>query len=495
MKITFDRAKVSPRELKYFSAIFVFYSFMAAFPYTARISRYLLTLILIYGLFMLIRSLGQIGDFFKKPLFLPLFLFSSICAVNILLHFRDGLSTFVTNCGQLTVACLYFFVFFLGFSMLDGEERGEILRFSSTVYIFGILVFSVISLVMLLFQYTSLVSINGTLYRIGMNGRSNTNGVISYQLFGIGTSSSILGSICMVAFLVSIVSLQMKGKRYQWFYIVSIVIFLLTLCAANAFTSIFMLMTFAASYVACHYLTSISEFHGSSLVKRVCKLIFLALGAFIAVYVMYYAVQGAEASVINLFERTRVSVCTAIEKLEDSVFGSLSSEPFEPSEAPEISQKPPMLIERDIGTSIQSGRLSIWAAALQKYVEHPIFGVTNENARVYIDNRLYNNLHNAYLSLLVGTGIIGLGLIVIFGISLLIRVLGYISTRSGTEAKHLSLLVSACLAVLAGNLFNGNFVFAPGENYMFLWMFLGEIYSIVYLQSPAMTWEREELKA
>lgn len=509
MKMALDRvkisAKISPVELKYFSGIFVLICLLGSFPYTVHLFRYGLVAVLAYGLFMLARFLRRIREFFQKPLFLPLFLFVAIYSVNILLHFRDGLFTFVTNCGQLTMACLYFFVFFLQFSIMSSDERGEILYFASRIYIFGVLVFSVVSLAMLLFQYTSTREINGVLYRFGMNGRAITDGVVSYQLFGIGTSSSILGDMCTVGILMCLVSLKMSERRYRRFYITSTVIFLLTLCAANAFTSILVLMVFAAALVVCHYFTSISEFHGSHLRKRICKLIFLALGTFLAVYVLYYAVQGAEASVINLFERVRVSVCTTIEKTGDAIDEMLSRLKFaessapptdvaEPSEepSPEITPKPPMQIERKLSTSIYSGRFPIWAAALQKYVEHPIFGVTNENAGVYVDGHLYDNLHNAYLMLLVGTGIVGLGLIAIFGLALLIKALRYLSMSSGDPAKYLSLLISICLAIQAGQLVNGNFVFAPGESYMFLWMLLGEIYRIVYLQSPSMKWVAAE---
>ena len=491
MVMPIERFRINANELKYFTAFFVFICLLSACPYTNWLFRPALAIVLAYGLIMLVRFFGQGKLLIKKPLFMPLFLFSAIYCLNILWHIRDGLFTFVTNGGQMTLACLYFFIFFFQFSMLDSKERAEILQFSFNIYIWGALFFSVVSLVMLLFQYSSAFSINGTVYRIGMNGRAITNGVVSYQLFGIGTSSSILGSICLTGTLISVVSLWLNGKNRQRFYSISIVIFMLTLCAANAFTSVLMAMVFAASYVGCHYLTSIISLHGACLVKRICKLIIMVLGTLISVYVLYYAVQGAEASVVNLFERTRVTVCTFIEKMEESIshptLPEVPPDGEEPNEfaKPEITEKPPMTIERTLTSSIYSGRLTIWAEGFQKFLQHPIFGVTNENISVYVNDRdrQYVNLHNAYLMLLVGPGIVGVSLIFFFGLSLLIKALRFISSKSGNIVKHLSILVSACLAILAGDFVNGNFVFAPSESYIFLWMFLGEIYGITFAQS------------
>lgn len=491
MVMHLDRFRISAKELKYFTAFFVFICLLSSCPYTNWIFRPALVAVLAYGVFMLVRFFGQGKALLKKPLFMPLFLFCGIYFLNILWHFQDGLFTFVTNGGQLTLACLYFFIFFFQFSMLDSEEKREILLFSFKIYIWGALFISVVSLVMLLFQYTGAYSVGGVIYRIGMNKRAATNGIASYQLFGIGSSSSILGSVCVTGSLLSVVSFWFNGKYHQRFYIISIVIFMLTLCAANAFTSVLMVMVFAASCVGCHYFVSISSLHGISLARRICKLVVLMLGTLIAVYVLYYAVQGAEASVVNLFERTRVSVCTLIEKIEESVAPSVTPGLPPDENAPDenesaqsgITEKPPMLIERALTTSIRSGRFTIWAAGFQKFLQHPIFGVTNENTGVYARDRYYVNLHNAYLMLLVGTGIVGFSLIAYFGLLLLIRALHFISKQSGDIAKHLSLFVSACLAILAGDLVNGNFVFAPSESYIFLWMFLGEIYGITFAQS------------
>lgn len=507
MKMALDRvkisAKISPAELKYFSAVFVVIRLLDTFPHTAQYFRYELVVLLAYGLFMLVRSLGRIQEFFKKPLFLPLFLFVAIYAVNILLHFRDGFSTFVTNCGQLTMACLYFFVFFLQFSMMDSDERGDILRFLFRIYISAVLVISVVSLVMLLFQYEKECVVNGITYIMGVSQRTS-----GHQLYGITTNCTTLGGLCVTGTFASVISLHLNEKRYRRFYITSIVIFLLTFCAANAFACMLMMMTFAAGFVVCHYFTSMAEFHGTPRAKRICKLIFSALGVFLAVYVLYYAVQGAEASVVNLFERTRVSVCTVIEKMEDAIDDVLSSfeSPAPPTDSPDSTNpaekppaekptpKPSLVIERTLSSSVNSGRIGIWTAALRKYVEHPIFGVTNENARVYVNGRLYENLHNGYLMLLVGSGIVGLGLIVLFGLMLLIKALRYISMQSGVIARHLSLLIASCMAILTGDLVNGNFVFGFSIDYVFLWMFLGEIYGIVYCNAPAMKWSLKEIK-
>ena len=500
MVLPLDKIEISAKELKYFSAFFVLISLLQSCPYTGRLVYPALIVALAYGMVLLIKFFLQGKCLLKRPLFLPLFLFCAIYCVNMLLHFQDGLSTFFKNGGQLTLAGLYFFIFFFHFSTLNSREKGDVLRFSFNIYIAGALFISIVSLIMLLFQYQGSYFTDGVTYTIGMKARFASNGMISYQLLGIGTSSSILGGLCATASFASIISLSLNGDQHRRFYIVSIIIFMLTLCAANAFTSAAIIMVFTASYVGCHYLTAASALHGGRLARRICKLIALMFCTLFFVYVLYYAVQGAEASVVNLFERMRVTLFSTISRIITSITSSITSSPAVPGTTPGTTPEaplplPPMLIERTLETSVRSGRLEIWAAGFEKFLEHPIFGVTNENAAVYVHDTLFVNLHNAYLTLLVGTGIIGFGLILCFGLPLLCKALHYIFTQSEDKAKPLSLMLSICLAILAGNFVNGNFVFAPSASYLLLWILLGEIYNLTFAQMEPMEFVEKEIRS
>lgn len=138
-----------------------------------------------------------------------------------------------------------------------------------------------------------------------------------------------------------------------------------------------------------------------------------------------------------------------------------------------------MTISRDIKTSANGVRSSIWREGIKLFLAHPL-GVTNNaiSVKVFygVPDYEYRNLHNGYLTLLAASGIIGFALILVFGVWFFIKALRGLSTCHD-EAKGLllSVLIASCGAILAADLVNGCFVLWRGLPYIFLWLLLGEI--------------------
>ena len=469
--------------LKYFSGACVFILLLAVCPYTNVAYQKLLLVSLAFGLLVLAKVFLLDRSIYRNRYFPMLFLFTVSYAVTILLNAR---SHFFKNCGQLAYTCLYLFIFFCAFSMIkSAETRREILRFVLHIVVGFALIISLVSLWMLVTQYRGEYAYRGTVVPIGLNNRVN-----NIQLVGIGTSSSILGGMCVSALLSSILLLRYGCRKLRWFYVLSAVIQWFTLCAANAFTDMVMVMTFAFMLVLCTVSADLYTKHGAARWKRAVMAVILAFAAALCVFAAYFITEQVEAKLVNRIEEIRYEQSVKdLEKPETPPEepGNEPETPETPSEEPDSQptlppKKDDIKIERDLSTSISSGRLPIWREGLKLALKHPL-GMTEPNIEVFIQygndpHYSYTNLHNGFLTLLVAAGIIGFLLIMVFGIQLLVRAMEHIFAHSRKELAAPILLVSASASILSMDIANGCFVLWRGNHYLLLWMFLGELYAL-----------------
>lgn len=461
--------------LKYFSGACVFILLLAVCPYTYAAYQTLLPVSLAFGVLMLAKVFLLDRSIYRNRYFPLLFLFTVSYAVTILLNAR---SHFFKNCGQLAYTCLYLFIFFCAFSMIKStESRREILRFVMHIVVGFALVISLVSLWMLVIQYRGEYACRGTMVPIGLNNR-----VYSIQMVGIGTSSSILGGMCVSALLSSILLLRYGCRKLRWFYVLSAVIQWFTLCAANAFTDMVMVMTFAFMLVLCTVSAGLYTSCGAARRIQSIMAVFLALVAALCVFAAYFITEKAEAKLVNRIEEIRYA--QRVEELEKpETPDTPETPPEEPDSQPILPpKKDDIKIERDLSTSVSSGRLPIWREGVKLFMKHPL-GTTESNIEVFIQHGndphySYTNLHNGFLTLLVAAGIIGFLLIMIFGVQLLVRAMAHIFAHSRKELAAPILLVSASASILSMDIANGCFVLWRGNHYLLLWLFLGELYAL-----------------
>lgn len=487
--------------LKYFSGACVFILLLAVCPYTNVAYQKLLLVSLAFGILMLAKVFLLDRSIYRNRYFPLLFLFTVSYAVTILLNAQ---AHFFKNCGQLAYTCLYLFVFFCAFSMIkNAETRREILRFVLHIVVGFALVISLVSLWMLVIQYHGSYPYRGQMVTIGMNTRVN-----SMQLFGIGTSSSVLGAVCVSALLSSILLLRYGCRKLRWFYVLSAVIQWFTLCAANAFTSMVMAMTFAFMLSLCAVSAGLYARRGAARCIQAIMAVFLALVAALCVFAAYFITEKAEAKLVNRIEEIRYEQSVKdLEKPEtppeetdnepaappegeDSEPGTppeeTDNEPAAPPEeednepAPLPEKKEEIQIERALSTSFNNSRVDIWVEGVKLFLQHPVFGIGESNVSVSVppDGAVFANLHNGYLTILVSSGLVGFLIIMIFGVQLLFRSMAYIFTHSRKELTAPILLVSASASILSLDIANGCFLLARGNHYLLLWLFLGELYAL-----------------
>ena len=408
----------------------------------------LLYLSLMYGLVVLVdrfflrRSI--VWDRFAKLLFL----FCVSYGVTILLNYRSNL---VNNGGQLIYTAFYFFVFFCGTAALSVEERTTLLlRVCRLITVFSLVV-ALVSLGMLFTFYSRDIVFAGTEVHLGISLRGGSK----IQLDGIASSCSALASLCLLGLFSVILRHILLGKRWSVGSALCLLIYAAGISGANEFAGVIMVMAFVAFAVLAETAAGLTDKTRSAAIKRVFCGILMAGVLCIGVFSIYRGIQYIESWSINAF--SAISESSSVE--------------------------PAPTIVREVATSATGVRSQLWMAGLKLLMQHPL-GVTNSNIEVKIfygvPDYPYYNLHNGYITLLVGAGIIGFVLIIWFGLSLLGSLFRFL-LRSHDKAVNRELIVlsAAAAAILAGDLVNGCFVLWRDPAYALLWLLLGSIAGIL----------------
>ena len=437
---------------------------------------------------------------YRQRYFGILFLFCVSYGVTILLNRHSGL---FNNCGQLAYTACYFFILFCGFSQLTAEARRRIWILLCRVTLGFSLAVAVISVGMMLLNFSMEIPFRGTTIIIGFHQRNS-----GMQLAGISSGPSSLSYLCLVGIVSAWYLLWRPVRKFTWRWCVPTLLYLLALCAANAYAALIMALAFAVLYCFCR---SFGGAQGGKLGKRTCKaalemvlLCTLTVGCF-------YGVQKVEATAVNGISRAvyeyQLRQYQKEQPLEEQPLEEQPPEEQPPEEQPPEEQPPEeqppeepveVSIVRDVKTSATGSRSAIWKEGIKLFLAHPL-GVTNSNISVKIfygvPDYEYRNLHNGYLTLLVSSGIVGFTLIMVFGILLLVRALKALYICQDPVRREIfCVAIALSAAILAGDLVNGCFVLWRGLLYPFLWLLLGSINSMTAAETSLDASAHDEAK-
>lgn len=487
MKIVFDRG----REMKYFAGAALLILLLSYIPWTFSWYQKLMPVSLAYGIFMLIRIFFVDRSVYRHKFFLPLFLFGISYGATILLNYQTNL---LNNIGQLAYTCVYFFVCFCHFSQMEEKDRTQTLVFLFRIITVFALAVAVISLGMMLLRYSREVETRGTTVVIGFHQRNT-----GMQLTGVVTGPSSLSGICLLGMASLAAEVRLLGKRLRPWRIAGMVVLLLAVCASNAYAGLLKMLAFAVAVIFCFVFAGAAGTGRKMLAKRAGKAVALMVAACAAVVCVYFGAQTVETAAVNGITHlsAQITAWQEAQKQEqppstqtpsgetpstETPSGETPSTETPSTETPSTPPQQEITIHRDLSTSATGARTAIWREGIKLFLAHPL-GVTNSNISVKIfygvPDYEYNNLHNGYLTLLASSGIVGFLLILVFGVLLLRRVLRSLFIQQDRQkGLTLGLLISICVAILAGDLVNGCFVLWRGSDYLLLWLLLGEVYAM-----------------
>lgn len=497
MKIAFGRGK----EMKYFTGAAMLILLLSCIPWTVSWYQKLMPVSLAYGIFILVRIFFVDRSVYRNKFFLPLFLFGISYGATILLNYQANL---LSNVGQLAYTCVYFFVCFCQFSQMEEKDRTQTLVLLFRIISVFSLAMAIIALCMMFVRYSGQIELNGTTILLGFHQR-NTGMQLSGVVMG-PTSLSGIGLLGMVSLLAEA---QLLGKRLRAWRIAGIVVLFLTVCAANAYVGLLKMLAFSVVVIFCFVFAGTAGIGRKMLLKRAEKAAVLMVAACAVVVGVYFAAQTMETAAVNGITHLseQITAWQESQKQEQPPSGETPSTETPTTEPPsgetpstedpstetpstetpstEEPSTPPqqdITIHRELSTSANGSRSAIWREGIKLFLAHPL-GVTNSNISVKIfygvPDYEYNNLHNGYLTLLAGSGIVGFVLILVFGLLLLRRTLcSLFSQQDRQKGRTLGLLVAICVAILAGDLVNGCFVLWRGSDYLLLWLLLGAVYAM-----------------
>ena len=480
--------------VKWFAALCTASLLVASVPFTFFLYQLLLMLSVLFGAGLLLWLFLVDRRVYRRPFFPIFLLFCVSYFVTIVLNRQSG---FFSNCGQLVYTGIYFFVFFCVFSTLGIKARSATLKLiCRMVFVFSMAV-ALISLGMMLASYSAEVPYRGTTILIGFNPRNT-----SMQLSGIAAGPSTLSELCLLGTFSTWYLFGRKEVRRLGPCVVSCVIYLFTIGAANAYSALISMLAFSVLFPLCR---GIGNTTGKKIARRGMEATAQMLALCLLVTGVFYGTQRMETAAVNgisqaVYQR-ELKEAEKNQPDQSAIPGQPpededqdcpndpeipDGEPSTPEQLPEPPKE--VTISRDIKTSANGVRSSIWKEGVKLFLAHPL-GVTNNaiSVKVFygVPDYEYRNLHNGYLTLLAASGIIGFALILVFGVWFFIKALRGLSTCLDEEkCLLLSVLIASCGAILAADLVNGCFVLWRGLPYIFLWLLLGEICARITELSP-----------
>lgn len=449
--------------IKWFAALCAASLLLASVPFTYFLYQPMLMLSVLCGTGLLLWLFLLDRRVYRRPFFPVFLLFCVSYFVTILLNRQSG---FFSNCGQLVYTGFYFFIFFCVYSSLESEARSATLKLlCQLVFIFSMAV-ALISLGMMLANYSAEIFFRETEITIGFHQRNN-----GMQLSGVTSGPSALSELCLLGIFSAWYLFGRKKVRRPGLCIVSCVIYLFTIGAANAYSALISMLAFSVLFPLCR---SIGDTAKKKASRRGMEAIAQMLALCLFVTGVFYGTQRMETAAVN-------GISQAVYHHELKEAEKEQSEQPAASEQPTPPEQPPkeVTISRDVKTSANGTRSAIWKEGVKLFLAHPL-GVTNNGISVKVfygvPDYEYRNLHNGYLTLLAASGIIGFALVLVFGGWFFIKALrGLCACHDEAKRLLLAILIASCGAILAADLVNGCFVLWRGLQYIFLWLLLGEI--------------------
>ena len=367
-----------------------------------------------------------IRDLFKERLFLVnryrliLYLFLIAYGVTAILNREENFARNVAMLGYLAVNMLVMYSYDV--KRQAGEVKRQFMRLSH-VFMAMSFVGQFISLVTFILNINFSYTIDGEIYYYGMyEGRlwgifSNPNAASFYAVFCL-----MLTVICLMIW---------KGntpRGWKIFYAVNMIVEALvfflcdsraSLIAACVFLVVMPLLLSVPKLIRCW----------SDKKERSAR-IWKTLAVCIVLPVVLMSTHGFALEVMpNLVIKSEFA-----EQLTESIINS--SEELAAVTSEETSED----VGRDFGTKF-GGRYYLWQAGVEIAKKDPLFGVgfdnvpgyayryaaryyTNFGSKVYLPG-ISGGMHNLLFQLAASSGLIGLGLFVIFGVFVLVRTVRY----------------------------------------------------------------------
>ena len=433
--------KVLSNTLVYTCALIVM-AFLYVFPFTISFATSAVKVFLIWGGAIFLYDIFVNRVFFQKKIFWVVFAFFVVTGISALVNFRSSLMRNV-------VFTLYGGAAGLVPLLLDRRQKEQQVR--RNLFIIG---FVLIGITLLVALASLVIFITDVKFSYTVGETEYIFGMFENRLFGImgnPNSGSLFAFISVFVSAINYAGIKRAGKLrlpLKILLIGNIVLQLLVLFLGNSRSAVVCLSIALAAVLLFVCKNLLMKEKNRPLVLAVV-MIGVGFGASFSAWKGSNYLMGY---LPPLFQRI------------DSTF----NEP----ETPDTEKKPivPNDTQREyLNDDVSNGRKTIWTAGLLVAKDHLLFGVGDSNILEYASQHIpeemreqapamFSNMHNIYLQILVGSGVIALLLFVVFAAWFLLKGAKrlYCGSWGDQDYPVILLLFGLLVGILVENLFDSN---------------------------------------
>lgn len=404
---------------------------------------------------------------------LILYLFMIAYGVTTLLNRSENFARNVAILGYLAVSMLVMYAY--DPKREEGKVKGELVRFGHA-FLITAFVGQFISLVSFFLNINFSYQVDGYLYYYG---------VVSGRLWGFfanPNSGSLYALLCLMFTILCLVIRKGSVSRlWKIFYGFNMVVQALVFFLCNSRTNLFIACVFIVLYFLFTELPTVVE-HWKSKKERGTRLRRMAILCVVAPL----ALLGTYEYAIDILPNFVIQDSTLSNQLTEELDARISGTVSVISGVEDSTD-----LERDnFGTRI-GGRYYLWQSGVEIVKNFPLFGVGNENVEnyayryasryftdfgdsVYLPGISGGGMHNLFFQIASASGLVGLGIFVVFLLMLLIRAARYYIWMIKSRKVNPISVVCLCmlLAILLRTMMDTGIVYGLLEQGVVFWTLL-----------------------
>lgn len=362
-----------------------------------------------------------------------------------------------------------------------GQVKRELLRFNH--------VFMIVSFVGQLFSFLTYFLNLKFSYMIG--DEIYYYGVYSGRIWGFYTNPNAASFFSVLNIMLTVVCLiilkENLPKRLKWFYIANAFVEMMILFMCNSRGSVLTL---------CFYLVLLPVLLGIPLYKTVENKKKLTQKIVAAAIIIPLAVNGAHELAIGVLPNLVLKNSAITEQLVENLPNA--SIPLND----DMTGNAAADLERDDYGSKYGGRYFLWRSGLKIIENDPLFGVGNDNVPIHAyryASRYFTNfgdevylpgvtggLHNLFFQVAAASGLVGLGLFLIFGLLVLIRVIRYMIWSYQNKRQNQLAIASICIVatILLRTMTDTGIIYGHYYLGVIFWMYMSVMIQLIDAEYP-----------
>lgn len=434
----------------YFKVVLVVILLCTTNHYTMVVYSSLIYFVLLWGVIICVKSWKyDKSTLYSSKINVLLLLFLVLNCLTVILNYKNEL---IKNIAVLITTAIYFHLYFVNKKQNTDEKKRQMTVISWICFVWT-LIQGVIQIMLFICKIRIPIKINETITYLGYNVRGGN----LIQLSGIADNLTTVGALAVISIIISIYLIFIQGdsKWLKCILVTNIGIQIFTIVWSNNLTSLLTIIVVSMGIaIFLTYRNCYKRYDNLSkaLILAIVVMLLIGVSTFIG---------------CKLIEQIPISFYSSEDITEKNIDNKNDN----------IDSDKEVKSNRNITDSLSggSGRYQIWNKAIELWKEKPILGHGYKNSIVTIDDgRTYGHMHNVFIQVLVGNGVISFIIIIIVIFYHVVQIAKNLLKKPNYSNEFIinSIMV---MALLFFNMLNSNIVFERTIMAVLFWNSLGYI--------------------